>query len=379
MSGGQRRRKEREREKTTKNNTKQKEERERKKKRKIMRLQRRCGSCVKKVMNTLTSTTTTAVMGGGVSSSSSSRRRSSVGCAFLSSSILEEHQQFQHRRSMGLFATSSSSSSSSASASGLVGKMRLMSTSSSSDDGDGDEDGKESTSVTTTETEGGDTSTSQEEEEKEAMKAKSESESLSAATTPTTTTSTSTPQKRTLKKFVPMFKRAKEEGLKDDSGHLGLRNLPQGVAANDLRKLFSKFGEIRSVKSIRPDGEKPRAHIRFRSLADAEKALEALRSEEGIMIGPSKTPAEIKWEGRLKRKEEGEAAGEGEETSPSSEEDVVGGDDKNHDGMRKIKGEIYDPTKPKQSEVVAEMRRERKKGSYVVRNTRIVNTQESEL
>ena len=87
-----------------------------------------------------------------------------------------------------------------------------------------------------------------------------------------------------------MFKRAKEEGLKDDSGHLGLRNLPQGVTANDLRKLFSKFGEIRSVKSIRPDGEKPRAHIRFRSLADAEKALEALRSEEGIMIGPSKTP-----------------------------------------------------------------------------------------
>ena len=362
-----------------KNNTKQKEERERKKKRKIMRLQRRCGSCVKKVMNTLTSTTTTtAVMGGGVSSSSSSRRRSSVGGAFLSSSILEEHQQFQHRRSMGLFATSSSSSSSSASASGLVGKMRLMSTSSSSDDGDGDEDGKESTSVTTTETEGGDTSTSQEEEENEEMKAKSESESLSAATTPTTTTSTSAPQKRTLKKFVPMFKRAKEEGLKDDSGHLGLRNLPQGVAANDLRKLFSKFGEIRSVKSIRPDGEKPRAHIRFRSLADAEKALEALRSEEGIMIGPSKTPAEIKWEGRLKRKEEGEAAGEGEETSPSSEEDVVGGDDKNHDGMRKIKGEIYDPTKPKQSEVVAEMRRERKEGSYVVRNTRIVNTQESE-
>ena len=43
------------------------------------------------------------------------------------------------------------------------------------------------------------------------------------------------------------------------------------------------------MKSIRPDGEKPRAHIRFRSLADAEKALEALRSEEGIMIGPSKT------------------------------------------------------------------------------------------
>ena len=254
-----------------------------------------------------------------------------------------------------------------------------MSTSSSSDDGDGDGNGKESTSVTTTETEGGDTSTSQEEEEeKEEVRAKSESESLSAATTPTTTTSTSTPQKRTLKKFVPMFKRAKEEGLKDDSGHLGLRNLPQGVAANDLRKLFSKFGEIRSVKSIRPDGEKPRAHIRFRSLADAEKALEALRSEEGIMIGPSKTPAEIKWEGRLKRKEEGEAAGEGEETSPSSEEDVVGGDDKNHDGMRKIKGEIYDPTKPKQSEVVAEMRRERKEGSYVVRNTRIVNTQESE-
>ena len=370
---------ERERKDLHKNNTKQKEERERKKKRKIMRLQRRCGSCVKKVMNTLTSTTTTtAVMGGGVSSSSSSRRRSSVGGAFLSSSILEEHQQIQHRRSMGLFATSSSSSSSSASASGLVGKMRLMSTSSSSDDGDGDEDGKESTSVTTTETEGGDTSTSQEEEENEEMKAKSESESLSAATTPTTTTSTSAPQKRTLKKFVPMFKRAKEEGLKDDSGHLGLRNLPQGVAANDLRKLFSKFGEIRSVKSIRPDGEKPRAHIRFRSLADAEKALEALRSEEGIMIGPSKTPAEIKWEGRLKRKEEGEAAGEGEETSPSSEEDVVGGDDKNHDGMRKIKGEIYDPTKPKQSEVVAEMRRERKEGSYVVRNTRIVNTQESE-
>ena len=369
----------REREKRLQKTTqKQKEERERKKKRKIMRLQRRCGSCVKKVMNTLTSTTTTAVMGGGVSSSSSSRRRSSVGGAFLSSSILEEQQQFQQRRSMGLFATSSSSSSSSASASGLVGKMRLMSTSSSSDDGDGDEDGKESTSVTTTETEGGDTSTSQEEEEKEEMKAKSESESLSAATTPTTTTSTSTPQKRTLKKFVPMFKRAKEEGLKDDSGHLGLRNLPQGVAANDLRKLFSKFGEIRSVKSIRPDGEKPRAHIRFRSLADAEKALEALRSEEGIMIGPSKTPAEIKWEGRLKRKEEGEAAGEGEETSPSSEEDVVGGDDKNHDGMRKIKGEIYDPTKPKQSEVVAEMRRERKEGSYVVRNTRIVNTQESE-
>ena len=72
--------------------------------------------------------------------------------------------------------------------------------------------------------------------------------------------------------------------------------------------------------------------------------------------------AEIKWEGRLKRKEEGEAAGEGEETSPSSEEDVVCGDDKNHDGMRKIKGEIYDPTKPKQSEVVAEMRRERKEG-----------------
>ena len=339
-----------------------------------MRLQRRCGSCVKKVLamnSTLTSTT--AVMGGVYSLSS--RRRSLVGGAFLSSSIPEEQQFQQSRRSMGLFATSSSSSSASAS---LVGKMRLMSTSSSSDDGDGDGNGKESTSVTTTETEGGDTSTSQEEEENEEMKAKSESESLSAATTPTTTTSTSAPQKRTLKKFVPMFKRAKEEGLKDDSGHLGLRNLPQGVAANDLRKLFSKFGEIRSVKSIRPDGEKPRAHIRFRSLADAEKALEALRSEEGIMIGPSKTPAEIKWEGRLKRKEEGEAAGEGEETSPSSEEDVVGGDDKNHDGMRKIKGEIYDPTKPKQSEVVAEMRRERKEGSYVVRNTRIVNTQESE-
>ena len=30
----------------------------------------------------------------------------------------------------------------------------------------------------------------------------------------------------------------------------------------------------------------------FDFLADAEKALEALRSEEGIMVGPSKTPGE---------------------------------------------------------------------------------------
>ena len=197
------------------------------------------------------------------------------------------------------------------------------------------------------------------------------------------TTTTTMTQKASFKKFVPMNKRSQVEGLTDDSGHLGLRNLPQGVTANDLRKLFSKFGEIRSVKSIRPDSDKPRAHIRFRFLADAEKALEALRSEEGIMVGPSKTPGEKKWEGRLKRKEEEEE--EERETAGggtlSFKESGSSGDEssENDDGMRRIKGEIYDPTKPKQSEVEAEKRRERRRNLYVVRNTGTFDAQSEPL
>jgi len=307
------------------------------------------------------STTTTGRCRCPSSSSSSSS----------SSASIFDRQQQQQRRSMGLFATSSSSSSSSpsSSASSLIRKeMRLMSATFTTASGDDDDGENESATSLTTE---GDTTTSPKEEEEEG---KLQSSSGAAAATATATTT-----KRSFKKFVPMTKRAKQEGLTDDSGHLGLRNLPHGVAANDLRKLFSKFGEIRSVKSICPDVGKPRAHIRFRFLADAEKALEALQSEEGIVIGPSKSPGEKRWEGRRKRREkegEAEAAGEGEGKEISSlsseeeeeEEEGVSGDD-NDDGMRRIKGEIYDPTKPKRSEVIAEMRRERRERSFAGRNT----------
>ena len=37
----------------------------------------------------------------------------------------------------------------------------------------------------------------------------------------------------------------------------------------------------------------------FRFLADAEKALEALRSEEGIMVGPSKAARREKMGGMI--------------------------------------------------------------------------------
>jgi RNA recognition motif-containing protein len=350
------------------------QKKKRRRKKKMRRVLARCvtlnahGGGVDRALGVAAASTTTTITGRCHCPSSSSSSSSSS-----SASIFDRQQQQQQRRSMGLFATSSSSSSSSpsSSASSLIRKeMRLMSATFTTASGDDDGENESATSLTTE----GDTTTPPKEEEEE--KGKLQSSSSAAAATATTTTT-----KRRFKKFVPMTKRAKQEGLTDDSGHLGLRNLPHGVAANDLRKLFSKFGEIRSVKSICPDVGKPRAHIRFRFLADAEKALEALQSEEGIVIGPSKSPGEKRWEGRRKRREkEAEVAGEGEgkeisslsseeeEEEEEKEEDGVSGDD-NDDGMRRIKGEIYDPTKPKRSEVIAEMRRERRERSFAGRNT----------
>ena len=88
-------------------------------------------------------------------------------------------------------------------------------------------------------------------------------------------------QKASFKKFVPMNKRSQVEGLTDDSGHLGLRNLPQGVTANDLRKLFSKFGEIDRVT------ENCAALTTLQAkMAEAKERAEGLNGEEELLGQP---------------------------------------------------------------------------------------------
>ena len=169
------------------------------------------------------------------------------------------------------------------------------------------------------------------------------------------------------------IEKTKEEGFKKDSssgGHLRLRNLPkEGIAANDLRRIFARFGEIRSVKSMRPpESDQPKALIRFRKLEDAEKALEALTSIDGIVIGRSKTEPEKNWEGRVKRKDEEELLKSGSKIEEEGEVVAVVEDGEGED-LRRIKGELFDPTIAKFKRNEKGEGGRRNKDLFVVRNT----------
>ena len=82
-------------------------------------------------------------------------------------------------------------------------------------------------------------------------------------------------------------------------------------------------------------------------------------AKKELWLDQVRRQGEKKWEGRLKRKEEEEEEREtaGGGTLSFKESGSSGNESsENDDSMRRIKGEIYDPTKPKQSEVEAEKR-----------------------